>query len=230
MTNNVRDITTCSSKSTATPLLIFVLGAPCAGKSTVCKLLAARYNLDHFSIGDELRSLVSTSPSDPVARIMSKFSASELEVFAQNVKAGTLAPTNQTPRYVKERVFPEKTTPNDVRILMDGFPRSVDRWEPFKESVKDKWQPDVRTWAVVINVDEDVARERFTSRGRAGDVFEKRFDFFVEAIGPILAAMRSDNVRVVEYTSGQECDPNTICKLLGSIPAWIEDVELLQED
>jgi hypothetical protein len=45
-----------------------------------------------------------------------------------------------------------------------------------------------------------------------------------------MRAMRSDNVRVVEYTSDQECDLSTICKLLGEIPAWIEDVELLQED
>jgi hypothetical protein len=48
-----------------------------------------------------------------------------------------------------------------------------------------------------------VARKRFTSRGRAADVFEKRFDDYIESIEPIVAAMEKDNVRVVEYSTDQ---------------------------
>jgi UMP-CMP kinase len=207
------------SKST-TPLLIFVLGPPCAGKSTICKLLAARYDLDHFSLGDKLPSLVSANPTGPPARIKSKFTAAELEVFTQNVMRGTLGPANQTPKYVKERIFREDidVKADDVRILVDGFPRGVDRWWTFKESVKDRWQPDRRTWAIVLDVDKDVARERYFQRKRAGDVFEKRFDDHMESIRPIVAAMRDDNVRVV-ITDGN-CNPNTILKLLNGVPKW----------
>jgi adenylate kinase family enzyme len=153
---------------------------------------------------------------------MSKFTASELRVFAQNVMAGTLGPANQTPKYVKERIFPENVKPEDVRILVDGFPGGVDRWKTFKDSVQGRWQPDGKTWAIVMDVDKEVARERFTSQGRAGGVFEKRFDEHVGSIGPIVAAMKDDNVRVVEYTTDQNCDPNTIFKLLDIVPGWAE--------
>ncbi|KAJ4343393.1 Diphthamide biosynthesis protein 1 [Ascochyta clinopodiicola] len=105
------------------PLLVFVLGrltlpslersftdndtgAPCSGKSTLCTALAMRYNLDHFCLGDELRSLVSGAPSSPASRIKHLFSDSELETFRNNLYAGTLGPVHLTPKYVKERVFP----------------------------------------------------------------------------------------------------------------------------
>jgi hypothetical protein len=73
----------------------------------MCTLLADRYNLHHFSVGGELRSLVSSNPTGPAAHIKAKFSTSEPQVFAQNVRAGALGPAPQTPKYIKERVFPD---------------------------------------------------------------------------------------------------------------------------
>jgi hypothetical protein len=69
-----------------------------------------------------------------------------------------------------------------------------------------------------------VARKRFRSRGRVGDVFEKRFDDHIESIGPIVAAMMEDNVRVVEYSTDQECGPESIFQLLNGISGWSEGV------
>jgi UMP-CMP kinase len=213
-----------ASKSTKSspPLIIYVLGPPCAGKSTLCTTLVNKFNLDHFSIGDELRDLISSDTTGHAARIKSKLSVAELEDFATNVKAGTLAPSNVTPKYVKERIFPDGVVPLNLRILIDGFPRGVDRWETFKDSVKDIWQPDSSTWTLLLCVDRAVARQRFLSRGRAGDVLDKRFDDHENSIDNIVAAMKQDGVNVVEIHPGPDRDWEDVLSFLHCIPGLHE--------
>jgi adenylate kinase family enzyme len=210
------------SKSSS-PLIVFVLGPPCAGKSTLCTTLVKKFNLDHFSIGDELRSLISSNPTGHAARIKSSLSVAELEDFATNVKAGTLAPSNVTPKYVKERIFPNGVVPPNLRILIDGFPRGLDRWETFKDSVKDIWQPDSSTWALSLRIERAVARQRFLSRGRTGDVFEKRFDDHEDSIGNIVAAMKQDKVNVVEIHPGPDRDWKDVLNFLDCIPGLCDE-------
>ncbi|KAL1792737.1 hypothetical protein ACET3X_009244 [Alternaria dauci] len=223
-TTNVAMHSTASEPSiSSTPLIIYVLGPPCAGKSTLCTALVKNFKLDHFSIGDELRNLISSDASGHAARIKSKLSVAELEDFATNVKAGTLAPSNVTPKYVKERIFPNGVVPPNLRILIDGFPRGVDRWETFKDSVKDIWQPDSSTWTLLLCVDRAVARQRFLSRGRAGDVFEKRFDDHEKSIDEIVAAMKHDRVNVVEIDPGVDNDWEDVLSFLHIIPVLHEE-------
>ncbi|KAF9698636.1 hypothetical protein EKO04_003774 [Ascochyta lentis] len=198
------------------PLLVFVLGAPCSGKSTLCAALAERYNLDHFSLGDELRSLVSDTPSGPVARIKPLFSDSELETFRSNLYAGTLGPIHLTPKYVKERVFPSSCEPENVRMLVDGFPRDAERWVPFKEFAKPVWTPSKRGVLIVLDVDKDTARDRFTRRGRAGDVFERRFDEHMRLIAGIVEAMRKDDMTIFNVRKEENADVEaTVDRLAG---------------
>ncbi|KAI4926435.1 hypothetical protein J4E85_006728 [Alternaria conjuncta] len=198
------------------PLLIFVLGPPCAGKSTICTILAKHFNLDHFSLGNELRNLVSSNSTGHPARIKCKLSVEELGDLAKNVKAGTLAPSNRTPKYVRERIFPDGVVPPNVRILIDGFPRGVDRWETFKESVKDIWQPDGNTWVLALCTDREVARER------AGDVFDKRYDSHEDSVGDIIAAMKQDGMNVIECETGLGFDPQDIVGIVESISHLVE--------
>jgi len=206
------------------PLLIFVLGAPCSGKSTLCTALSTRYNIDHFSIGNEMRSLISASPSGPAARINSKFSELELEIFTKSVRARTLGPAHQTTKYVKERIFPEDMDVKDVRVLIDGFPRHVDRWSIFKSSVEDVWRPDQRTIAIIIGVGQEAALDRFIGRGRDGDVFQRRFDDYAEAIGDIVGSMQEDGVTVFELLSNDGVDAETIIRKLENSEAWVKAV------
>lgn len=207
------------------PLLIFVLGPPCAGKSTICTILAKHFTLDHFSLGDELRNLVSSNSTGHPARIKCKLSVEELQDLAMNVKAGTLAPSNRTPKYVRERIFPDGIVSPDVRILIDGFPRGVDRWETFKEAVKDVWQPGGDTWVLVLCTDREVAKERFVSRGRAGDVLEQRFDSHEYSIGDIVAAMKQDGMNVIECETGLGFDPEEIVGVFKSISRLVGDYQ-----
>jgi UMP-CMP kinase len=213
---------TPDASSSSPPLVIFVLGPPCAGKSTICTILAKRFKLDHFSLGDELRNLVSSNFTGHPARIKSKLSVDELQDLTKGVRAGTLAPSNITPKYVRERIFPDGVVPPNVRILIDGFPRGVDRWETFKDSVKDIWECGDNTWVLVLCTDREVAKERFVSRGRAGDVFDKRFDSHEESIGDIVAAMKQDGVNVMECQTGLGFHPEDIVEVVKMIPGLAE--------
>ncbi|KAF1836020.1 hypothetical protein BDW02DRAFT_567475 [Decorospora gaudefroyi] len=157
-------------KPTPTPLLIFILGPHCAGKTTLGTHLSTLYTLTHIALGRELRNLVSAQPSGPAARIASKLAPAVLLELREYVGAGTLAPSSPTPMYVKERVFPEDVG-GDVRVLVDGFPRGVDRWTRFRECIGEEgWLPG-RMWVVVMGVDREVGYQRFLERGREGDVF-----------------------------------------------------------
>ncbi|KAF2130766.1 P-loop containing nucleoside triphosphate hydrolase protein [Dothidotthia symphoricarpi CBS 119687] len=184
------------------PVLIFVLGAPCSGKSSLCAELSHCYALDHLSIGNELRELISPNPSPPIARIKSMLSASEIETFTSNVTSGTLAPIHLTPKYVKERIFPTGGDHDNIRCLIDGFPRDAARWQVFKQYVKEFWTPDERAILIVMNIEEELAHERFVSRGRAGDVFEKRFNEYERTIPEIIGAMDKDRMTIVGIPKG----------------------------
>jgi len=221
-TQSTAHIPARESQKTSPPLLIFVLGPLCGGKSTICTILAKHFDLDHFSLGNELRNLVSSNSTGHPARIKCKLSVEELQDLAKNVEAGTLAPSNRTPKYVRERIFPDGIVPPNVRILIDGFPRGADRWETFKESVKDIWQPDGNTWVLALCTDREVARERFVSRGRAGDVFDKRYDSHEDSICEVIAAMEQDGMNVIECETGLGFDPQDIVRIVESISRLVE--------
>jgi UMP-CMP kinase len=121
------------------PLLIFVLGPPCSGKSTLCDALCSLHGLAHFSIGAEMRQLISANPRGPAALIKPLLTAEEIATYTKCVRANTLAPLNSTPKYVNERLF--GVGAEDVKakkgVLVDGFPREVGRWNYFKETAKE---------------------------------------------------------------------------------------------
>lgn len=179
-------------------------GAPCSGKSTLCAALAKRYNLDHFSIGAELRSLVSDQPTGHAARIKTLFSDSELGTFHSNLYANTLGPVHLTPKYVKGRIFPADCDPSNVRILIDGFPRDTQRWVPFKEFAKPYWTPSKKSLLIVLDVEEEVALERFTKRARPGDVFVRRFQDHTDLIAEVVKAMENDDMTIQRMGRGCE--------------------------
>ena len=187
-----------SPPATSSPLLIFVLGAPCSGKSTLCTALSADHNLSHFSLGAELRELISSHPTGPAALIKPALSAEEIATFNGNVTENTLAPLHLTPKYVKERLFGVGATPGDIRVLVDGFPRDAARWEVFKDVVKELWVPSENAFLVMLHVDRETARARSGKRGRVGDSFEKRFEEHEKNVGEVVDAMRADRMTVLE--------------------------------
>ena len=88
--------------------------------------------------------------------------------------------------------------------------------------MKDIWQPDSSTWTLLLCVDRAVARQRFLSRGRAGNVFDKRFDDHENSIDNIVAAMKQDGVNVVEIHPGPDRDWEDVLSFLHCIPGLHE--------
>ena len=90
-------------------------------------LLAKRYDMDHFSIGEELRSLMLSNMTGHLAHIKCKPSMAELKDLARNARTGTLDPSNLTPKYAMEHILPAEVDPDHARILIEGFRRRIDR-------------------------------------------------------------------------------------------------------
>ena len=78
--------------------VIFLIGQPCVGKSTLGRLLGERFDFVHISIGEILRLR-----------------------NASNIYNGSLLPTHTVYRALKKEIqkFPQRT------ILIDGFPGSM---------------------------------------------------------------------------------------------------------
>jgi UMP-CMP kinase len=181
-------------------------GAPCSGKSTLCTELAKRYKLDHFSIGNKIRELIKPDPTGPSALIKPTLTADEIASYTRHVMGNTLAPPYQTPKYVKERIFGAGAPHGDTRVLIDGFPRDVERWPYFKEAVKGYWTPSTGASVIVLHADREVIRQRFEKRSRAGDEFDKRLDEHEEKIRQIVEAMRQDGLTIVELSASETKD------------------------
>ncbi len=89
--------------------MIFLLfGPPGVGKGTQADLLAQRYNLIKFSMGDVLREEIAAGT--PVGKIVEN-----------NMRNGLLAPDEIVFEIVEDFIIGNSNAP----ILFDGFPRNL---------------------------------------------------------------------------------------------------------
>lgn len=93
---------------------IILLGAPGAGKGTVCKALVDLYGFTHLSTGDMLRA--ASAAGTEVGKLAQTF-----------MSAGNLVPDEVMVRLISERVRQPDCQLSDgtPRFLLDGFPRTV---------------------------------------------------------------------------------------------------------
>ncbi|KAK4667972.1 uncharacterized protein QC764_0111640 [Podospora pseudoanserina] len=98
--------------------LIFVIGAPGAGKGTLCKMLAEANNVDHLSLGDLLRQTVSSPNAD--------------QLIAGCIHRGELLPTHILHELLYHRVAQPVSSTAARPLLLDGFPRRLDQAREFE--------------------------------------------------------------------------------------------------
>lgn len=103
---------------------------------------------------------------------------------------------------------------------MDGFPRDIDRWQTFKETVKDKWRPDQRAMVILLKVTKDLARERYVNRGREGDEFETRFEAWNSKVRDIEESMRNDGLFVLNIVVDKDADAEDVAKVVEKSDFW----------
>ncbi len=124
---------------------VVLLGAPGAGKGTQCKRMVDKYNVQHLSSGDILRT--------------ERAEGTELGAQAQDyMDSGRLVPDDLI---VKMMAGAVAKAPESGYIL-DGFPRTVNQAEELDKSLAS----DGRMIDVVVNlqIDDSIIMERMTGR------------------------------------------------------------------
>jgi adenylate kinase len=124
---------------------VVLLGAPGAGKGTQCKRMVDKYNVQHLSSGDILRT--------------ERAEGTELGAQAQDyMDSGRLVPDDLI---VKMMAGAVAEAPESGYIL-DGFPRTVNQAEELDKSLAS----DGRMIDVVVNlqIDDSIIMERMTGR------------------------------------------------------------------
>jgi adenylate kinase family enzyme len=119
-----------------------------------------------------------------------------------------LAPPELTSKYINERLFGVGATSGQVRVLVDGFPRDVDRWQRFKEMAKDVFKPNENTFLIVLHISVEAAWARYELRARPGDDFEGRFEQYERNEREVSDAMVKDGVLCLDVGVGEPSDPD----------------------
>ncbi|KAL6874834.1 P-loop containing nucleoside triphosphate hydrolase protein [Trichoderma novae-zelandiae] len=161
--------------------IIFVLGAPGAGKGSLCKKLASKYGFTHLSVGDLLRQVVAMPGAD--GRVV------------EYVRRGELLPT--------ELLFDVLRPHVDVggTIILDGFPRQLDQAEAFEKEFQ------APTLVLFFDCPRHLSEGRVIHRrqGREGDnleTFKKRYDEFQDLNPPLLQRYEKQGKLITVDTSG----------------------------
>eukprot|EP00798_Chlamydomonas_sp_ICE-L_P016500 gene16500-22726_t len=184
--------------------VIFVMGAPGAGKGTQSQRIVERFGWKHLSTGDLLRSEVAaaTELGNQAAEIMQR---------------GQMVPTTMVLGLISQAM----ATSGGHRFLVDGFPRTLDQLQEFESQI----QP--CDGVLVFHVPEDVAvarlLERSASSGRAdGDeaTIHKRMAVFNGESQPVIEALRESG-RVVEISADASPD-----EVFQSVVPFLEQMEL----
>lgn len=126
--------------------IIFVLGGPGCGKGTICKRLVDDFGFAHLSVGEVLRAEVA--------------SGSQLgQEVQQLMKDGLLVSDDIALRVIRDAI--NRACLHGSKILLDGFPRTVEQAVAFEHSV---CTPSQVLW---LTCEDSILVNRILARGQA---------------------------------------------------------------
>jgi len=169
--------------------IVFVLGAPGAGKGTQCAKIVEHYGWNHLSTGDLLRQEVAAG--------------SELgEAAAELMRAGQMVPTS----LILELLVGAMVGAGGGRFLVDGFPRKLDQLHEFQQRIKPC------DGVLVFTVPDEVAVSRLVKRGETSgraddneDTIRSRMQVFRDESQPVIDELAATGrVFEVDAQGGEE--------------------------
>ncbi|KAG7301737.1 hypothetical protein JYU34_014724 [Plutella xylostella] len=157
------------------PEVVFVLGAPGAGKGTQCSLISKEYGFVHLSAGDLLR--------EERQRPGSEFG----EMIEEKIRNGEIVPVEVTCSLIHKAMQQS----GRERFLVDGFPRNKDNLDGWERVMSDKTK---LLFILFFECSQELCIERCLGRGAAGsgrsddnlDSLKKRFNTYLNDTLPIV--------------------------------------------
>lgn len=157
--------------------VVFVLGGPGVGKGTQCAKLVADYDFVHLSAGDLLR--------EERQRLNSPYG----ELIEHYIREGKIVPYEITISLLRDamlRHLAGASTSRSRRVLIDGFPRSIEQGVAFEAVVCPS------QLVLFFECNEEVMLKRLLGRGqnsgRSDDNIEsirKRFRTYHDSTIPV---------------------------------------------
>jgi len=180
-------------------LNLFIIGPSGSGKSTQAKLVAQKYNLTHFSMGQLLRDEIATG--------------SRLGLDAKtHVDGGTPVPDDIVLPILSEKL----KNLNYQNFIVDGFPRLVVQGHYIDRFLVDKAQQTTLLIHLLVDFEEIVLRRQKAGQQFQNDVIRtdntpeaiaNRQKILYEAnINPVLQYYRSQN-KLFEVDGNRPIEP-----------------------
>ncbi|KAM3716317.1 Adenylate kinase isoenzyme [Dirofilaria immitis] len=153
--------------------IIFIIGAPGAGKGTQCAKMVEKYGLTHLSTGDLLRAEVESR-------------AKEDDSLKKIMENGELVPPRIVLNLLKEAM--SRATINGSRgFLIDGYPREIIQCEQFEQEVH---SPDL---VIYFEADQKTLYDRCVNRQKirgqfdgSSEIIQKRLKTYEIASTPVV--------------------------------------------
>ncbi|OBS20066.1 hypothetical protein FPOA_11787 [Fusarium poae] len=209
--------------------VVFIIGAPGAGKGTLCTYLAQEFNLVHYSVGDGLRAWMRENRSTKLAT----------EIQSKLDNQGFLTSKELNPFIY--RAILDAHNGGAGGILIDGYPRCIEQLEsvrswPFQDTfplapngdgvLRLDVNPDV---VLSFEITKENAKTRYLNRARdnndSADKFEKRFaEYQLETI-PVAEVYQQKGLLIsVDVNGTKEDNRTTLTKELQQSKLWQEAV------
>ncbi|XP_076340949.1 UMP-CMP kinase-like isoform X3 [Tachypleus tridentatus] len=131
------------------PTVVFVLGAPGAGKGTQCEKIVNEFGFVHLSAGDLLREERNTPGSEYG------------ELIENHIRNGTIVPVEITCSLLQNAMNKSETK----KFLIDGFPRNENNLEGWNRVMGNKVN---LKFVLFFDCPEEVCVDRCLKRGAAG--------------------------------------------------------------
>jgi len=185
------------NKQTPKPSLIYVIGAPGAGKGTLCTLLAKHFtNIHHLSVGDHLRSLLELNAQQTFGGLPAEELGKLLQLRSLLPPATIISIIDDAVNNIRKAAAGGSGVPI---ILVDGFPRCPES-APLAQL---KWGAPSKV--LYFDCPRAVAEARFSERRRSEDdsveVFRQRYDEFEPLNGHVVEFYGDKAMRIGTETS-----------------------------